>query len=151
MCKIITTCILCLTLNTAFAQLEMAESKQWILVGELKTLGAMKAKLEYRTSGTDTLYLLFMKSFRKEREASYFGVNFNGRNDTYHTLYLLLKSFFLDENRKNRDYMKTFTLGTTGVNLQHCRLIGGPGVMFTTKEGYINFSEKDIDKLFGKR
>jgi hypothetical protein len=92
-----------------------------------------------------------MKDFKKQEEPHYFSVKFRSTDNTFGKLYGLLKSFFLDENRKNKDYSQTFRLGEVMVNLQHHLLITGKGVMFSTKEGYINFSEKDIDKLFGKR
>ncbi|MEI9810124.1 MAG: hypothetical protein WDO16_20895 [Bacteroidota bacterium] len=65
-------------------------------------------------------------------------------------LYTILKSFFLPENKKDKNYSRTFNLGKTGVNVQHHRLITSRGVRFTTNDGYTYWSEKDIDKLFGK-
>lgn len=141
----------CMCTATSKAQITMAEPAEWTVIGELKTLGSMKAKMEYRVSGNDTIYFLFMKDFKKQEEPHYFGVKFRNTDNSFGKLYELLKSFFLDENRKKKDYSKTFKLGEDMVNLQHYLLITGRGVMFSTKEGYINFTERDIDKLFGMR
>ncbi len=151
MIKILIPVLFCFKVVAVDAQIEMAAPAQWNTIGELKTLGLTKAKMEFRSLGSDTIYFLLMKDFRKQQETNYFSVKFNGTGNTFSQLYELLQSFFLAENRKNKDYMKTFRLGEEGVNLQHCNLIGQHGVTLTTKEGYINLSEKDVDKLFGKR
>lgn len=136
---------------TAPAQIKMADNADWYLVGEVRSLGTTLAKMEYINSGNDTTYFLLMKDFKKQQEVNYFSVKFKGTGNAFSQFYELLKSFFADDNRKNKNYMQTFTLGTEGVNLQHCTLIAKHGVRLTTRDGYINLSEKDIDKLFGKR
>lgn len=119
-------------------------------MGHIKRIGATIAKMEYKLSGSDTMYHLLMKDFKKQEEPNYFSISFRSTENSFGRFYHLLKSFFLPEN-KNKDYMKTFHLGNEGVNLQHIAIIGSKGVRLTTSEGYINLSEKDIDKLFGKR
>jgi hypothetical protein len=135
----------------AMAQIEISEPGAWTTIAELKTLGLTKAKMEYKNHGRDTTYMLFMKDVRKQPEKNYFAVHFKGTDDTFNKFYDVLKSFFIAENRKNKKYMKTFKLGSDFVNIQHYRLITSPGIMFSTNEGHTYFSEKDIDKLFGKR
>ncbi len=133
------------------AQIQMASNKKWETIGHIKRVGTTIAKLEYRLEGRDTLYFLLMKDFTKREEPNYFSLNFNGVENTFHIFYQLLKSFFTDASKDDKNYMQTFKLGQTGVNLQHAPLIGQHGVRLTTGEGYINLSEKDIDRLFGKR
>lgn len=137
--------------NIATAQIKMAEQAEWVVAGQVKSLGTTIAKLEYSAAGTDTAYFLLMKDFKKQEEVNYFSIKFRAKGNACSQLYELLKSFFIKDNKANKNYMQTFTLGETGVNLQHCTLIARHGVRLTTKEGYINLSEKDIDKLFGKR
>lgn len=154
MIRILLCFLFVISFHFAGAQITMAEKADWIPIGKLKTLGNTKASLEYRLSGRDTVYLLFMKDFTKrgeKAESHYFSVTFNGVDNTFPKFYELLKSFFLKENRKNKNYTQTFRLGDKMVNLQHYLLVTGKGVMLTTKEGYINLSEGDIDKLFGKK
>ena len=136
------------------AQITMAEKSDWKQVGKLRSLGSTIASLEYKESGRDTTYLLLMRDFTRRgdnAELQFFTIKFNGVDNTLDTFYQLLKSFFLDENRKNKNYNQTFRLGDQMVYLQHNLLITGNGVMLTTKEGYINLSKGDIDKLFNKK
>jgi len=149
--KAIATALLFFAAFACRAQIQMAGNENWETIGQIKRLGTTIAKLEYRTEGSDTLYFLLMKDFTKQRETNYFSIKFRGTGNTFGTLYNLLMSFFNEENSANKNYMQTFTLGQTGVNLQHVSLIAQHGVRLTTKEGYVNLSEKDIGKLFGKR
>lgn len=129
----------------------MAEKADWVTIGQVKSLGALIAKSEYSINDKDTTYFFLLKDFKKQQEVNYFSLKFQSTGNACSQFYTLLKSFFDEDNRKNKDYMQTFTLGNIGVNLQHCTLIAKHGVRLTTKDGYINLSEKDIDKLFGKR
>ncbi|MBL0359219.1 MAG: hypothetical protein IPP72_21175 [Chitinophagaceae bacterium] len=149
MLKIWITLFLCLAFTGVYAQIEMASPVQWKLLGEVKSIGITIAKMEFHTSGNDTVYFLLMKDFRKQQEINYFSLKFNSTANAFGTLYELLKSFFLNENKKNKDYIQTFRLGQEGVNLQHCTLVARHGVRLTTRDGYINLSEKNIDQLFG--
>lgn len=136
------------------AQITMAEKADWKPVGKLRSLGSTIASLEYRESGRDTTYLLLMRDFTRKgdnAETQFFTIKFNGVDNTLDTFYQLLKSFFLEENRSNKNYNQTFRLGDQMVYLQHTLLITGKGVMLSTKEGYINLSKGDIDKLFNKK
>lgn len=143
--------LFCFAATICKAQIEMGESAQWTLVGQVKSLGKTIAKLEYSFNGSDTVYFLLMKDFKRQQETNYFSIKFKGTGNACSQFYELLFSFFTDENKKNKDYMKTFKLGGEAVNLQHCSLIGTHGVRLTTNDGYINLSKKDIEKLFGKR
>ena len=153
--KKILLCLLCVTcFCITNAQITMAEKAVWKPVGKLKTLGSTIASLDYSASGPDTTYLLFMKDFTergKNAEPQYFSIKFNGVDNTFEKFFQLLKSFFLDENRKNKNYTQSFRLGDQMVYLQHFLLVTGNGVKLSTKEGYINLSKGDIDKLFGKK
>lgn len=148
--KLFTALLLLFITIEVNAQIQMSSNAKWETIGEVKSIGRTLAKLEYRIAGADTLYFLLMKDFTRQEETNYFSINFSGMGNTFNQLYNLLISFFTDENRQNKNYMQTFKLGETGVNLQHTSLIGRHGVRLTTKEGYINLSERDIDKLFGK-
>lgn len=129
----------------------MAENTNWETLGQVKSLGSLIAKLEYHVDKTDTTWFLLMKDFTRRQEVNYFSIKFHSQGNALLVFYELLLSFFDDSNRNNKSYMQTFTLGSTGVNLQHCTLIATHGVRLTTRDGYINLSKKDIEKLFGKR
>lgn len=148
--KIILLTTLFLLHFAAIAQLDEREPADWKVIGRLKFGGITKAKLQYTNTGADTLYMLFIKDVREQPKDNYFSITFRNVDDTYARLYSILKSFFLDENKKS-SYSRSFKLGDTGVNVQHHLLVTGRGIMFTTKDGYTYWSEKDIDKLFGLR
>jgi len=142
--------LFCASMTIARAQLQEIETSGWSVIGHIKRLGSTIAKMEYKVSGSDTVYNLLMKDFKKQQETNYFSLGFRSTGNSFERFYSLLKSFFLAEN-SSRKYMKTFRLGNDNVNLQHIALIGSKGVRLTTTEGYINLSEKDIEKLFGMR
>ncbi|RYD78670.1 MAG: hypothetical protein EOP53_10825 [Sphingobacteriales bacterium] len=134
----------------SYGQLQEIETSGWTDVGHLKRLGTTIAKMSFKASGSDTSYHLLMKDFTKQQEVNYFSVSFSNVDNTFGRLYDLLKSFFLSEN-KQKNYTRAFKLGAEGVHLQHTAVIGSKAVRLTTNDGYINLSEKDIDKVFGKR
>jgi len=138
-----------LVTTATHAQLTEKETGNWQPVGKLKFGGITKASLEYQHTGRDTTYLLFVKDFREQPKDNYFSIQFKNTDGTFSKLYTILKSFFLPENKRNKNYSRTFQLGNATVNVSHKILITGRGIMFYTKEGYANWSEKDIDKLFG--
>jgi len=138
-----------LVTTATHAQLTEKETGNWQPIGKLKFGGITKASLEYQNTGRDTTYLLFVKDFREQPKDNYFSIQFKNTDGTFSKLYAILKSFFLPENKKNKNYSRTFQLGNTTVNVSHKILITGRGIMFYTKEGYANWSERDVDKLFG--
>ncbi len=151
--KLMVCLIIAGTYHMVNAQITMTEKADWQPIGKLKSLGSTIASLEYRVANRDTLYLLFMKDFTRrgeDAESRFFSIKFNGIDNTCHNIYQLLKSFFLEENRKNKNYTQTFRLGEQMVHLQHTTLITGKGVMLSTNDGYINLSKGDIEKLFNK-
>lgn len=148
--KFISVATLFLTALVTTAQIEERTPADWQLIGRLHFGGITKAKMEYIANGSDTTYNLFIKDVREQPKDNYFSISFKNTDDTYEKLYTILKSFFLRENRKNKKYSRTFTLGNTGVNVQHYLLITGHGIMFYTHDGYTYWSENDVDKLFGK-
>lgn len=152
--KILISIFCVLSFQMVDAQITMTEKADWKTIGQLKSLGSLIASLDYNVSGRDTTYLLFMKDFTKRgdnAESQFFSIRFDGVDDTLETFYQLLMSFFTAENRKNKDYSKSFRLGEQMVYLQHYLLITGKGVKLSTSDGYINLSKGDIEKLFNKK
>ncbi len=149
--RIILCLLICIVTTTVHAQLTEKEPGKWNLIGKLKFGGITKASLEYQNVGQDTIYLLFIKDFREQPKDHYFSITFKNTDGTFSKLYTILKSFFLDENKKNKQYSRTFVLGNTSVNVSYKIMLTGRGIMFYTKDGYINWDERDVDKLFGLR
>lgn len=155
--KIVLLSILMPLFYGCFAQIEEVTTKtEWITLGELKWMGIIKAQLQYGNSEKDTTYLLYLKdeqTLKNSRDMSvhrHFSIRFANDGNTLSELKRLLFSFFESENAKNKDYVKTFRLGSTIVNVQHYRKLTSHTIMFYTKEGYILFTKRELGKLFGK-
>jgi hypothetical protein len=148
--RIIIITITFLVSSVLYAQLEEKTAGDWQTIGQLKFGGIIKAKLEYTASGNDTTYFLLIKDVREQPKDNYFSITFKNIDGTFEKFYTILKSFFLEENKKNRNYSRTFKLGNKGVSIHYHLLITGRGIRFTTSDGYTYWSEKDIEKLFGK-
>ncbi len=129
---------------------------QWTTVGELKWLSNTKASLKYTASLRDTVYLLSLQDEQKLQNSrgstvyQYFSIRYNGVDNTTEKLYQLLISFFADENRKNKDYEKTFRLGNEAVLVRHYPKLIATTISFSTTKNTILFTEKEVKKLFGK-
>jgi hypothetical protein len=77
-------------------------------------------------------------------------VSFENENGTLNSLYEILKSFFTKENRKNKEYIRMFKLGDKNVYCANA-IIFGNYIYFSVDGGFMYLTEKQVDKLFGKR
>lgn len=142
----------------SYAQLQEMESSNanWMTVGEVKWLTNTKASLKYFVAKNDTTYLLYMQDEQKLKNnrdmtvRKYFSISYSGVDNTNDKLYELLVSFFNSENRKNKKLEKIFTLGNQLVLVQHYPKLTTSAILFSTKENHIVFTEKELDKLFGR-
>ena len=140
------------------AQLEEMESStaKWITVGEVKWLSNTKASLKYFVAKNDTTYLLYMQDEQKLKNnrdmtmRKYFSISYSGVNNTNDKLFELLASFFSSESRQNKKLEKIFTLGNKLVHVQHYPKLTAAAILFSTKENHIVFTEKELNKLFGR-
>lgn len=81
------------------AQIEMKESREWTKIGQVKFGGITKASMQYVVdSPNDTSFMFFIKDVREQPKDNYFAIHFKGYNNTFNTLYTVLKSFFTKEN-----------------------------------------------------
>ena len=133
------------------AQLKEIDSfAEWKLIGQVKYAGPAKASLKYLKQDSDTSYLLLMRDDRYELR-EFFSIRFESKDETLKNFHDLLMSFFDKENRKDKDYDRTFQLGSEMVHVQHMKRLTGAGIMLTTNDGYIIFTRGELDKLFGKQ
>ena len=136
---------------TAAAQLKEVEtSGEWLTIGRVKYAGPDKASLKFLPGGKDTTYLLLMRDYRYELK-EYFSIRFKSDGSSLAALYNIMMSFFEGDNKKNKKYDKTFSLGNTMVHIQHYKRIEGSGIMLSTGDGHIIFSKGEVQKLFGKK
>jgi hypothetical protein len=139
------------------AQLEEIKDKvQWNTIGELKWMGITKAQLSYAEQGKDSACWLFLKdetvlkSSNGRSVNNYYSIHFNSSGNTLENLKNMLLSFFEKENAGNKDYEKTFRLGTVTVVVKHSGKLVGKSILFLTKEGHTIFNKRELMKLFGK-
>lgn len=141
---------------TAQLQETTGSKTQWTTVGELKWMSNTKASLKYAASLRDTTYLLSLQDEQKLQNSrgstvyQYFSIRYSGVDNTTEKLYQLLISFFTDENRKNKDYEKSFRLGNEAVLVRHYPKLIATTISFSTTKNTILFTEKEVKKLFGK-
>lgn len=146
-------CLFCLLLASVRASAQLKElpmPRDWQLLGQVKYVGAAKATLEFMPGNPDTTYLLLMRDYRYELK-NYFSIRFNGSGGTLENFYTILLSFFQKENRKNKNYVKLFSLGNVKVHVQHYRQLTAHQVMLTTDDGTILLGEGEIKRLFGRK
>ena len=140
------------------SQLQEVETSKttWITVGELKWLSNTKANLKYSTNGNDTTYLLYLQDAVKLKNNNdrtiyqYFTIRFSGEVNTLVKLYDLLLSFFDKENWNNKQYEKTFRLGSEMVLVQRFPKVTTKAIVLATKNNSIVFTEKELKKLFDR-
>lgn len=99
----------------------------------------------------DTSYVFMFRNSKYQSIVDITQVVFKDVDSTLSSFYTLMKSVFLDENKKNKEYRVKFNLGNTEVIISTYLLMGKTSVWFWTSEGYAYFTEKEVDKIFGKR
>ena len=132
---------------TGYGQIEMRPELKKIEIGSIKT---PRAELYGTVVDGDTTYTLMYKNAAYQTLTDFQSVSFSNDENTLGTLYDILKSVFKEENKKNKDYKVQFKLGETEVIVSNYRSMGMTAAMFFTTRGHTFFSEKQVDKLFGK-
>ncbi|MEJ1238011.1 hypothetical protein WBG78_07780 [Chryseolinea sp. T2] len=128
-----------------------SSNKGWIPYSELSSLGFSKASLQYVANESDSTFLLMMWDQRPEIK-SYFSIKFSSEGNTLHSLYGILLSFFEKENWKNKDYIRVFRLGEEKVSVYKSAMIESKAIVFSTdKGGRIQFTKREVEKLFGSK
>lgn len=147
--------LLSLLLSTAsFAQLTISKPSEnkalEAKVGEVKNMGVFIADLTYRVAEKDTVYTIMYKNAAYTTLTDIKSISFESEGNTVNELYAAFKTFFSDENRKNKDYKLQLKLGETDVFLSNLRTMGVTRVMIFTARGHFYLTEKQLDTLFGR-
>lgn len=134
---------------TTFSQIEVKKASPDVTVGKLQTMGMLTAELSYQVSETDTIYTIVYRNCRYTHITDFKSFRFDGISDTKNEFYKILKSFFADENRKNKDYKLDLKLGDTYVSVSGEKMgFGTYCVRIWTERGYFYLVENQVDKLF---
>jgi hypothetical protein len=148
--KFLTVIAICLISLPSVAQIEVQESEKPARVGHFKNGATIGAELTYRINDGDTLYTLLFNDLEYKYLTEYKSISFDGTGGVVNQLYDVMKTFFSDENKKNKDYKKNLRLGDTNITLMNMKVMGVTSIMFHAKGGYFYLTEKQLNKLFGK-
>lgn len=121
-----------------------------VVLGEVKVVGSLHSRLSYQVYDSDTIYTLLYLNAKYKVLTEYETIHFNNEGGTLDTLYSILKTFFSNEHKKEKDYKVMFKLGDEQVMANSYRTMGATVVTIFTKNGHCEFYEKWIDRLFGK-
>lgn len=135
-----------------FSQIEVKEAIRFTEIGHVKKAGMFFAEIKYSIDKQqDTTYYYVFKNEKYSTLMDIKIVSFGSQNNTLNELYKLYKLGFAEENRNNKDFSVRFKLGTSDVYLSSYKIMGIVAVTFNSPDGYITFTEKEVDRLFGKR
>jgi hypothetical protein len=150
---IITTIALLISLSSLCQMGSPVKALPSTTVGKISPLGTFIAELTYQKNPTDekdTTYTLRMRNYKYSTITETIYIEFSGIGGTTDSLYNLIKTVFNSDNKNNRDYAVTVTLGKQLVAIANHRTMGTTMAMIQIADGYGLLSEKQLDKLFGK-
>lgn len=124
--------------------------KEWTPYSELGSLGFSKASLQFIVNASDTTFLLMMYDQRPELK-KYFSLKFSSEGNTLSSLKGILLSFFEKDNWKNKDYIRVFRLGDDKVSVYRSGMIEAKAIIFSTDKGRIQFTKREVEKLFSPK
>src|SRR5579871_2488125 len=139
---------------SAFSQLQVEKPLKKVSIGKVAPAGQFLAELYYYVpddGDKDTTYSLMYKNQEYETLFDLQHLRFSSEGNTIKELYKLLQTFFTDENKKNKDYKVNIKLGQDQILLTNYRQMGIGSVFITTPKGYFILTERQVDKLFGKK
>jgi hypothetical protein len=136
--------------TSSFCQIQLqGEGPSKVVIGKCKNGMYTQAELAYTLIETDTVYTLMYLNAKYTTLTDYVTLTFSEEGGTKNQLYGLFKSFFSDENKKNKEYKQSFKLGNEQVIASNYRALGVTSVMLYTSKGYCYLTESQIEKLFG--
>lgn len=132
----------------SFCQVQINEPSKRVSLSEVKSFGAYRAQMDYIIQDKDTMFIMTFINDKYSTLVDLKSVSFYSEGGSFEALYKLMKSVYLPENKDNKNYFVSFKLGKENVSVSR---VFNSMCMFSTQSGYINLTEKQIDKLFGKR
>lgn len=131
--------------SAAFSQTTDA-STTWTQIGKV---GSKKVELSYKLQPAgDTLFHLKFPDASQNTKRAYKTLRFSGSTQRF---YEVMKSVFLPENRNDDAFSSTIKLGEEEVVVKNFKRPYGSLVRLHAKGGTVTLSEKQVDKLFGRR
>ena len=135
-----------------YAQLKVSETTPKTTIGAIKRSNNLIAELYYAVkSPGDTNYVLVYNNYEYKMKTDLKSIRFKGTSQTIDSLYGLMKSVFKPENEKNKQYSRSLKLGEDSVRIGITRSVGITRLVFRGGGGYIYLTEKEVNRLFGKK
>ncbi|WP_417619847.1 hypothetical protein [Oceanihabitans sediminis] len=131
--------------NAQFAETALPDEKVKT-IGGFSNLGMSHAVLRYEIIDDIKVYSL---KYGLTQDVSHI-LQFNETGSDLEALYDLINTFFIKENKKKDVYKKAFKLGDVDVICRSSHNIPYQ-VSFKTDQGQFRMSERQFNKLFGKR
>ena len=123
--------------------------KQLEVIGTIKPKRTISAELSYIIQDdSDTLYTIMFRNRKYDYILRMQSIHFSGHDGTLQSLYTICKSVFSDENKTKKDYKVQFKLGGEQVIVSNK---GMSSLMFSTEKGYFYLTDRQVDRLFGKK
>ncbi|MFO0415467.1 MAG: hypothetical protein ACK50E_07410 [Bacteroidota bacterium] len=130
-------------------------------IGKVKSNSSILASLEYRLDDNkDTIYTLKYRNFKLSNLLEYETFTFKNDGNTINQFYDILKSFFTEENKKNKEYQVAVKFRDKSLYLFNWRNLGVTNVGISLSRynivdnsidsGYCYLTEKQINKLFSR-
>lgn len=148
--RLFLTAILLSVCFSASSQIEVQATPKSIAIGKVKSGSTTLAELSYTVTDGDTLYTILYNNMEYKTLTDYQYLRFNEDGGTLNKLYEVIKSVFLDENKKNKDYSVSLKLGADQVVIGNIRLMGTTSALISGPKGYVYLTEKQVDKLFNR-
>lgn len=150
--SLLATALLISQLSMAQITVNGPSTAERLPIGKAKAGFDTVAELYYVVNGADsTCVLLFLNEKIKKTAIDFQKVSFKNAGGTLLTLYKLFKSVFADENKGNKQYKVSFTLGNDPAFISVSRGKLVKMAEFRTDKGYFSITENQVDKLFGKK
>jgi hypothetical protein len=150
--KIIASMLLIST--ASFAQIQIkseTETIKRVLIGKYKTSSVNIGEMNYSILDQDTLIVITYKNEKYQTLNDYKSIIFKATPIELNSVYELMKSFWNEENKGNKEYKKEVMLGKTNVSISKTKIFGIKCISLFTAEGYFTMTVKNIDELFGKK
>lgn len=150
-CMLLALIVSLILLSTfAFSQIKEIHESEPKHIGKIEKGGIPIVTLSYiPKAGTDTNYILYYRNAEFKHVDDYKGVVFQNTGNAASALYAAMKSAL----KLTDDVRNSFKLGFDNISLSSFKDDDGLRKVFVyvDDKGYFTLSDKEIDKLFGKK
>lgn len=140
--KVLVILLMIFLSEKSFAQLEVKKNPEKVVIGK-----SGDNELYYHIWEGDTNYVIMFRDQQYQQLIQIESFSFTNHMGELDGLYDAIKTVFLPENKKNKDYSLSITLNSQDIYIANFM---SRGAYIRTKDGLLYLNEKQTDKLFGK-